>query len=269
MSNLYKWMYTAKQQESVRVIDSNKKSEERILEQMKTKNVSFEMLQDGQFHSLGEVVPEQVAQKEPTQILEEAKEEAQRILEEANQTAKQVTFEAEEAAGDLKLKAQQDGYQQGYDDGHEEAVARLEEEYQGKKEKLERYQEQLEQDYQRQRDELEPQLLSVVLSVIEKVFHIHFDDEKEIMLYLIQNTMLGIESSKNYKVRVSALEYPYLVEKRSEIEAIIGTDASLEIVSDPKYEQNKCVIETETGVFDCGMGVQFENLMKSLRSLCS
>ena len=42
---------------------------------------------------------------------------------------------------------------------------------------------------------------------------------------------------------------------------------SLEIVSDIALSGNQCIIETETGVFDCSMDVQLKNLIKDLRSL--
>jgi len=42
---------------------------------------------------------------------------------------------------------------------------------------------------------------------------------------------------------------------------------TLEIVGDSSMGENACVIETDTGIFDCSLGVQLENLIKDLRSL--
>ena len=44
---------------------------------------------------------------------------------------------------------------------------------------------------------------------------------------------------------------------------------SLEIVSDGGLTGNQCIIETDTGIFDCSMDVQLKNLIKDLRSLSS
>ena len=44
---------------------------------------------------------------------------------------------------------------------------------------------------------------------------------------------------------------------------------SLEIISDLSLEGNQCIIETDTGIFDCSMDVQLKNLIKDLKSLSS
>ena len=96
--------------------------------------------------------------------------------------------------------------------------------------------------------ELEPKLLDVILDVVEKVFHIQFNDKRDILLHLISGTIAEIEGCKNFRIRV-------------------GKDSQIEVISDTSLEGNQCVIETETGVFDCSLGVQLENLIKDLRSL--
>ena len=49
----------------------------------------------------------------------------------------------------------------------------------------------------------------------------------------------------------------------------VGHDIELEIVSDATVEGNDCTIETDSGVFNCSLGTQLENLIKDIRSLCS
>ena len=48
-----------------------------------------------------------------------------------------------------------------------------------------------------------PYLVDIVANIFEKVFHIQFDDKKQILLYLIQKVILNAEGTKDFQVRVS------------------------------------------------------------------
>ena len=56
---------------------------------------------------------------------------------------------------------------------------------------------------------------------------------------------------------------------KDEILDRVGHDITLEILPDSTMEGNSCIIETDSGVFDCSLGTQLENLIKDIRSLCS
>ena len=62
---------------------------------------------------------------------------------------------------------------------------------------------------------------------------------------------------------------PLLENHKTEILDRVGHDIELEIVSDATVEGNDCTIETDSGVFNCSLGTQLENLIKDIRSLCS
>lgn len=177
--------------------------------------------------------------------------------------------EANRQSEDILKQAREDGHRQGYEAGSALAREELEEEYRQKQEELERLRQQLTEDYDCELRELEPKLLDVIVTVVEKVFHIQFDDKREILLYLVCNTMANIEGSHNFRVRVGEEQKAFLENHRDDILDRVGHDMALEILSDASLEGNQCVIETETGVFDCSLGVQLENLIKDLRSLNS
>ena len=41
----------------------------------------------------------------------------------------------------------------------------------------------------------------------------------------------------------------------------------LDIVLDPLLDEKQCMIETDGGLFDCGMDTQMRNLTKDIKSL--
>ncbi len=57
--------------------------------------------------------------------------------------------------------------------------------------------------------------------------------------------------------------------RKEEILEQVGHDITLEFLSDSSFQEDQCVIETDTGIFDCGTGVQLENLVRDIKALIS
>ena len=47
----------------------------------------------------------------------------------------------------------------------------------------------------------------------------------------------------------------------------ISKQVTVELIEDATLKENECVIETNSGIFDCSIGVQLEELTKKLRLL--
>lgn len=109
--------------------------------------------------------------------------------------------------------------------------------------------------------------MDAVLTVVEKVFHVRFDDKKDILLYLVGNTLAEIDGCKEFCIRVRREDKEFLEAHKDEIIAGVGKDITLTFAADLTMEANECVIETDSGMFDCGVGVQLGNLIKDLKAL--
>ncbi|MCI8483620.1 MAG: flagellar biosynthesis protein [Lachnospiraceae bacterium] len=189
-------------------------------------------------------------------MIAEARQQAETILAEARQQAETIRKQAEEA-----------GYENGYGTGLQSGNEKAEAELQIKRGQLEEEQRQLEEEYRQKIDELEPYLVDIVAEVFEKVFHVQFDDTREILIYLIQQTILGAEGTKDFQVRVSLKDYEFVENHKSEITEQVGDAVHVEIMADTSLKERQCMIETDSGIFDCGTDLQLDNLIKALRSL--
>ncbi len=132
---------------------------------------------------------------------------------------------------------------------------------------LQQLEESLNTDYRNKLQHMEQQVVEVVVHVFEKVFHIQFDDKTEILLSLVSDAIMGIEGSKDLRIRVAEVNFEFMENHRHELEERVGEDISLEMIADPMLEENQCMIETDSGIFNCSLGVQLENLIKDLKSL--
>ena len=88
-----------------------------------------------------------------------------------------------------------------------------------------------------------------------------------ILLHLVDNCLLNIENSKEFLIKVNDEGYSFLQENKALLQEKVGSDVVLDIVRDPVLPEGGCIIETDGGVFDCGLDTQMRNLIKDLRSL--
>ena len=208
---------------------------------------------------------EEIIEEEPVDLVETAKEEAKRILAEANALASQITSKAQIEAEALCEEHKTQGYAEG-------AIAK-EQELQELQERLETdfalKTQMLESEYIRKRDNMEAELVDVILEVFNKVFHIQFDSKKHILMHLINNAILNIEGDRNFRIKVADSNVLFLENHREDILERVGHGIDLEFIADSTMDGNECLIETDSGVFDCSLETQLENLIKDIKSLCS
>ena len=235
MSNLYKQWGVAPKQEGARIINSNAIVAQKIEEMAKKmrEQAGTEVdFTDGFSQGLGAENVEAILEEPQADPIEEAKEEAERILSEAKAKADAILNDAQTQKAELLEQAKEEGRTRGYDEGKAKADA----EEQEMQRHLQQLEESLNTDYRNKLQHMEQQVVEVVVHVFEKVFHIQFDDKTEIL-------------------------------HRHELEERVGEDISLEMIADPMLEENQCMIETDSGIFNCSLGVQLENLIKDLKSL--
>lgn len=191
------------------------------------------------------------------EIIAEAKEEAGKIKEDALRDA-QAEIEM------LRQSAYEEAKGEGYEAGYKEAIKQVEQQ----KMQLLEERRQLEEEYQELADNLEPKFVEALTDIYEKVFQVDLQKEHDILMHLIASTMHKMEGSSNYLIHVSKEDYSYVNSKKEElIAASVSANASIELVEDITLGPNDCIIETDGGIFDCGLGTQLEELSQKLRLL--
>lgn len=269
LSNLYKQWFV--RTEDTRVINSNELVTELMQKNVHHPVVTQEVPEDGEVDKTfqeGLMVEDlgSVIKAEPeVDYVQEAKEEAERILEEARAQAERLVQDANDNAVAIREDAKQQGYEEG--------TAAASEELSGRQAELDasysERQNALEADYAKKRETMEHDLVDVILEVFNKVFHIQFDNKKDILMYLIDNAIMNIEGEKQFRIKVASGNVEFLENHKEEILDRVGHDIELEMIADSTMDGNDCIIETDSGVFDCSLGAQLENLIKDIRSLCS
>ncbi len=199
----------------------------------------------------------QEAQAQAEEIIQQANARAQEIMEQARIMSEQ---DARAAYDKASAQGMQDGYQQGIQKANAEAEA-IRSEYRRKEQELER-------SYEEKLDELEPHLVKELTAIYEHIFEVELSQYRNILKHLISNTLRSVEMSEHYLIHVSDQDYSYVSMQKAQImEEGCVKNANLEIVEDRTLTKNECLVETEDGIFDCSLSVQLTELKRKLQLL--
>ena len=186
------------------------------------------------------------------------------LVEQAKQEIAQIKQDAAKEIEQAKQAAIEEGRKAGYDDGFRKGMQeteQLKKEYEAKAAALDA-------EYEQKIKELEPRFIETLTGVYEHVLKVSLADETQLIMMLAGNAIRNIESSKSFLVHVSEEDYPVVSAQRKQLEAAAGgASIAVEIIADTTLSKNECMVETENGIFDCGLGTQLQELSKQLKLL--
>lgn len=195
---------------------------------------------------------------------EELRQEAEAELSAAREEAEQIRRMASADAAREKQAAAEEGRRIGYDEGYQMAQAEADR----MRRELEEERARMEAEYDQLVAELEPQFIDTITAIYDHVFHVELENERNILVHLIETTLRKVESSRTFIVHVSKDDYPYVnMQKKMLTESAVGGRGVVEVVEDITLHKNECMIETDGGIFDCGVGTQLEELTRRLKLL--
>lgn len=204
------------------------------------------------------------AGEEAGSLLEQARQEAEALLEGARQEAEQIRLEAQAMTARERERALEQARAEGFAEGQEKAAAQAREQLCS----LDRKRMELEQAYEARLEAMESELVDVITGVYEHIFRVELGGQRDILVYLIGSALRSTEGTHNFLVHVSREDYPYVSMQRKQIMAEASSPGSaIEFVEDLTLRKNECLIETEGGIFDCGLGTELEELGRKLRLL--
>jgi len=195
---------------------------------------------------------------------EAAEAEAERIIAEARAQALDIESQARHDADIQRANAVEEGMKQGYDEGYAKGMAEVDD----LKQELAERKRQLEAEFDEMLEDLEPRFIDTITDVYSHIFGVDLSDNRDILVHLIDATLRKVESSKTFIVHVSAEDYPYVnMQKQTLMEGAVAGRGLIEIIEDIALGKGDCLIETDGGIFDCGLGTQLEELTKKLQVL--
>lgn len=281
-SNLYKYtsFYPGKQGSEKRIIDTNEiaaKRLETLAELMKAsaesgndqgfvqgldaKEVSL-LLEDEEQES-GNIIKGNVTQ-DASALVEQAQAEAAELVANAKNQADTIVSEAIEQAENTKKNVLEEARMLGYREGMNRANKEVEQ----LKAELQEKERRMKEEYEAQMQSMEADLVEVLTGIYEHIFQVEFSSQREVLVHLISATMRKSDSSRSFIIHVSKDDYPFVsMQKKQLMASVAGINSNVEIIEDMTLARTECLIETDGGIFDCGLGTQLGELSKKLKLL--
>lgn len=280
--NIYKSAWVVVQSEEKLVIDSNERIAEKMeAEARRRKRAAavsageegftgglgaerIDAFEYGEGTESGNVLkaPEDTEPEGPT--LEEVRAQIDAELEAAREEVEQIKSIAKSEIDAEKRAAIEEGRNSGYAEG----LAMAQNEADRMKSELEAEKARLEAEYDQLIDELEPKFIETITDIYRHIFNVNLENDKDILVHLLDSTLRRLDSSKTFIVHVSQDDYEYVSNQKKELtETAVGGRGMVEVIEDITLRKNECMIETDGGIFDCGVGTQLEELTKKLKLL--
>lgn len=282
--NLLKSGWIMVDTEQVRVIDSNKTIEERLISEKEDTSKLFALPAfDAQDESnnavdllfaegISEGIEAEELQEEPLpdakEHLQKAQAQAEEILAAAQAQAEEICRQAQLVAEQDARTAYEDARRRGEQDGYREGLGKANAEAEMVRREYAEKEQRLCEQYNQKLEEMEPYLIQQLTGIYEHVFGVELSGHRNILQHLLAATLRSVEISEHYLIHVSEQDYPYVSMQKSQIvEEGCVKNASLEIAEDRTLGKNECLIETENGIFDCSLSTQLTELKRKLQLL--
>ena len=290
--NLYKSYWVAVSDEEKCVIDSNERLKQRIKEheELRRHRESIRLgnagPEEGEPEFVGGIGGEQIdallvdsedaaessiikaAPEEQAPDLEEIKAQAQAMIDDAqarvDEMMENAGREIEAQRRQALEEASRKGYEEGYDEGQKAGYAEAD----AIKQELAAKEQRLYAEYDNLVEELEPRFIDTITEIYSHIFGIELADKRDILVHLIDSTLRQVESSKTFIVHVSKEDYPFVNMHKQELtQGAAAGKGMVEVIEDIALSQGACLIETDGGIFDCGVDTQLQELTNRLRVL--
>lgn len=199
----------------------------------------------------------------PDNILQQAKDKASELISDAKKQADTIVAEAMEQAALSKKNVLEEAKMNGYREG----INRANDEIQQTKNALAKQKADLEAEYEAKFESMEVDLVKAITNIYEHIFNVELSSNREILVYLINTTLRKVEGGRNFIVNVSKADYPFVSSQKKQLLSAGAASNTIEVVEDLNLEKGECFIETDGGIFDCGLGTQLKQLSRMLKLL--
>lgn len=203
--------------------------------------------------------------------LQAANDLAANVLKDAHDQADALIAEAKAEAGTIREEAQKEGFNVGYVDGngkgYSEGLEKAESQYADQLRAVEEERALLAQERKEFEETIQPRIIETILDVIGQVTGIVYENNRDILIHLINRVLQDVEASNEYIIRVSKEDYEFVVSRQSKLYCATAKDVNIEVTEDRELTAGKCIIETDGGIFDCSLDVQMDQLIRDIRLL--
>jgi flagellar assembly protein FliH len=192
------------------------------------------------------------ARQQSDTIIMEAQTEAERIIDDAKR-------KAEELADQIEEQFRRKGYEDGYNEGREKYEALIKE--------AEQIKSRTKAEYVSMLKGVEKDVVRLVVDIAKKVLDTELSINKESILSLISEAVNKCSCSNNIILKVSSEDYDYVIENKGKLLSMLDECDEAEIKKDSSLCSGACIVETNFGSVDSGVGTKLKKIEEAFAQL--
>jgi len=199
--------------------------------------------------------------------IKEAAEECEKMLQDAEQQIEVWWLEKRNEDEQLRQLHKQEGYEAGFQQGLEEAHAKVEQQWE---QNLTEASSILKEAYRTREQiiqEAEPFIVELSCSIAEKVIDKQLSLEPDIVLDIITRTLSRRREQGEIILCVAPSSLSFVQAAREELNATIDSQAELVIIPDASVKDHGCVIRSKFGSIDARIDTQLSEIKRELLNI--
>ncbi len=188
---------------------------------------------------------------------------AEQTMNDARSKAIDIVNQAKAEAENIKNLAAEEGKKLGYVKGFEAGSAEIERLENELKQQLAKQ----DKEYQAVLQEIEPKFVDIMIHLLEKLTNVVVEDQRGVILHLINHAITNQEKSKEFIIWVSKEDFEFVQQNNDRIIGALNDDVQIQILEDASLNKNQCLIETNGHYIDCSLDIQLSNLITDMKML--
>lgn len=193
------------------------------------------------------------------------------IIKTANLESEHIIKEAKNKIEELKIEANKNGYEEGFNKGYKEGLEKGIKDGNKKTSDILNEAKDIKRSIINERNNLEKQfecdMVDTILKCVNKIIGDNLKLKNEYIVELIKKGLNNYEASDVVTARVCDDDYEYCIKNKDRIIKNLGYIKELNIVKDLSLKKGDCIINTPSGLIDSGITTQLKELEVSLKGV--
>jgi flagellar assembly protein FliH len=190
----------------------------------------------------------------------EEKAYAPAFLERVKEAEKKALKQSKDKALLIEKEAYEKGFAQGEKSGVELGQKRLE----AVIDQLKKLVKEIGRQRERLHKTFEKEMLDLVLSVARKVVHREVEQNQEVILSTLRESLRSLVDQRKVIVHLNPVDYQHILTPSESSQAILDETEGLKLIKDPSIARGGCYLETSFGDIDATIESQFERIVSSV-----
>ena len=190
------------------------------------------------------------------QKIAQAEQQAQAIIQKARLEADGLLEKAKAEAEELKISAQQRGYQDGINQAEQQADAI--------RRQAREVLAQAEQARADAIDALEDEITALAVEIAEKILTVQLTIDPETVMQVAAEAVQMVRDRERITIYVNPVDQPIYAAKKAELEETLSQRTVLSIISDESIKPGGCLVDTDEGLVDATIDARWQEVLQAI-----